>query len=345
MLSWYQLNGIESIAAILQESRRGIYVLEFSTGERYVGQAEDVVKRFAQHRHGGSHHEPWSDITAFGFLPVIEGSLAECEYAMFCQQKSEGFILRNKTWNYDHSQPSPLDAVIPVEIQQHWSTGLFHPPDREALEVAANRPQGPEPKLFSTRRGRELLCSGIPVHDAVVDNLARIILAVIPQPTETEGRFWNLSDYPSTAGGRFATLNVGNLELAYFPRKPWQVDFDDGSVEQVLYVVHNAIAGTFVSGREEPTAKYDDGSIEYEEDIGGHLVCYINRPNHYSLPTDGLCYPLGAFDARDILPEGLAGIRTLAIRSMRNASARLNARSHSGELSRRIYKRMLEILG
>lgn len=194
-LDWYCLNGVESVSAILHEDRRGIYVLEFANGERYVGQAVNAAHRFAQHRRGGKHHAPWTDITAFGFMSVPEGPLATHEYAMFCQQKAEGFVLRNKTWNHDHSQPSPLDDVVPIEIQQHWATGHFPPPDVTALAASANRrPEAERPRLFTKRRGQELLPNRCPVHDAVVDNLARLILLAIPQPRAAPG--------PGTVGVR-----------------------------------------------------------------------------------------------------------------------------------------------
>ncbi len=263
---------------------------------------------------------------------------------MFCQQKAEGFVLRNKTWNHDHSQPSPLDDVVPIEIQQHWATGHFPPPDVTALAASANRlPEAERPRLFTKRRGQELLPNGCPVHDAVVDNLARLILLAIPQPTETEGRFWTLSDYPLTAGGRFATLNVGRLELAYFPRKPWEILFEDGTAESTLYVMYNAEFGSFTSDFDAPAQADASHGFEVEEDNGGYVVVYANQPSRYSLPTDAVYYPLGEFDIRDVKPEGITGIRSLAVRSMRNGSAQLFRRSHSRELTRLVYQRMLEL--
>lgn len=60
----YDVRELESVAPLFREERCGIYILEFSNGDRYVGQAKDVTRRFAQHRHGGKHHPPWPDIVS-----------------------------------------------------------------------------------------------------------------------------------------------------------------------------------------------------------------------------------------------------------------------------------------
>ena len=341
-LEWYVLNGADSVSAILQQNRRGIYVLEFENGERYVGQAENVAHRFAQHRHGGNHHEPWPEISAFGFMSVPEGDLTPHERMMLRQQKAEGFVLRNKTWNYDHSQPCSLDEVVPVEVQRHWSTGLFLRPDHEALERAANRSKGSVPRLFTARRGEELLADGLTVHDAVVDNLARLVLLAVPQPTETEGRFWSLSDYPSTAGGRFAKLNVGNLELMYFPRQEMYWRSWDRRLEvSGLFGMVNAESGTFVN------AGWSGGRFSKGPD-GNHIgsregVPVVTGEHRYSILVDTLSFPMGSSVLQNLAAKEVMGIRRLAVRSMRNASAMVNARSHSPELSRLMYQRILEL--
>lgn len=45
----FPVRELDSISALIPHNRRGIYVLEFSNGEFYVGQAKNVVTRFAQH--------------------------------------------------------------------------------------------------------------------------------------------------------------------------------------------------------------------------------------------------------------------------------------------------------
>ena len=342
-LDWYALNGANSVAAILREGRRGIYVLEFENGERYVGRAEDAVRRFAQHRHGGDHHQPWADISAFGFMAVPEGNLATYERAMLLQQKAGGFVFRNKTWNFDHTQPSALDRIVPVEVQEHWSTGLFLPPNREALEEAVNRVENAAPRLLRARRGKEMLPGGLATYEAVIDSLARLIVVAIPQPVETEGWFWSLSDYPSTAGGRFATLNVGNLELLFFPRR--ELKFRSayfGSKTNGIFGRVNAEPGTFGRNRmlgTRPRARFMDDRMDNQNGA----KAFIER-RYYSIPVDTMSFPLGSSAITSLTSQEIIGIRRLAVRSMRNASAKLNARSHSSELTRLVYQRMLELI-
>lgn len=67
----FAIGTLPSVAALFPpHQRRGIYVLESSNGEQYVGQALNVVARFATHRHGSRHHEPWNDVVAIQFAPV-----------------------------------------------------------------------------------------------------------------------------------------------------------------------------------------------------------------------------------------------------------------------------------
>ena len=69
----FNVSQLESISALIPELRRGIYVLQFFSGEFYVGQAQNVATRFAQHRHGHTnHHEAWDDIERLWFMPVPE---------------------------------------------------------------------------------------------------------------------------------------------------------------------------------------------------------------------------------------------------------------------------------
>ena len=104
------------------EERRGIYVLEFANGERYVGQAEDVVSRYNSHRRGSTHHEPWLDVVAIGFLSIPDGDLNGPERETIREHRGH-FPLRNRTYNFGHWQPSPLDEIINPETQRHWATG------------------------------------------------------------------------------------------------------------------------------------------------------------------------------------------------------------------------------
>ena len=84
-----------SIVPLIQHHRRGIYVLEFEDGCRYVGLSKNVISRFTTHVHGSSHHEGWKDVVALRFREMPEGNLREAEIDEILRQQSLGYELRN----------------------------------------------------------------------------------------------------------------------------------------------------------------------------------------------------------------------------------------------------------
>lgn len=334
----WELEDPSTVAAIFEGCRRGIYVLHFENGERYVGQATDVVTRYSTHRHGSRHHAAWTDIVAIEFLEVPEGDLDGPERETIQRHRSQR-QLRNKTFNFGHSEPSVLDPVVPVEVQRHWATGQPEY-DAASFALAARRAPGPTPKLLTKRRGQELLPDGRPVWEAVVDELAQIVLQLIPHAVETEARFWCISDYPETAGGRFATLNVGWLELAAFPRRRWEAEVGTLAPSNGLMWFLNAEMGTFIGEAELPEGAALDEEVWILEEVDGMPVCLDRAPLSYSTPVDRISMPLGAFGVNALSPDERLGARRLAIHAMRTGTARVNARSYSPELTRLVYERI-----
>ncbi len=335
---YWELADPSTVAAIFDGCRRGIYVLHFENGERYVGQATDVVTRYSTHRHGSRHHAAWTDIIAIEFLEVPEGDLDEPERKTIQRHRSQ-HTLRNKTFNFGHSEPSILDPVVPVAVQRHWATGQ---PEYDAASFgpAARRGPGPTPKLLTKRRGQELLPDGRPVWDVVVDELAQVVAQLIPHAVETEARFWSISDYPETAGGRFATLNVGWLELVAFPRRRWDAEVGTLAPSNGLMWFLNAEMGTFINEAELPEGAALDEEAWIVEEVDGMPVHFDRVPSNYSTPVDRIAMPLGAFGANALSPIERLGARRLAIHAMRTGTARVNARSYSPELTRLVYERI-----
>ncbi len=334
----WKLEDPSTVAAIFDGCRRGIYVLHFENGERYVGQATDVVTRYSTHRHGSRHHAGWTDIISIEFLEVPEGDLDGPEREAIQRHRSQ-CQLRNKTFNFGHSEPSVLDPVVPVAVQRYWATGQ---PEYDAapFALAARRAPGPTPKLLTKRRGQELLPDGRPVWEAVVDELAQIVLQLIPHAVETEARFWSISDYPETAGGRFATLNVGWLELAAFPRRRWEAEVGTLAPSNGLMWFLNAEMGTFIGEAELPEGAALDEEVGILEEVDGMPVYFVRAPSSYSTPVDRIYMPLGAFGVNALSPDERLGARRLAIHAMRTGTARVNARSYSPELTRLVYERI-----
>lgn len=334
----WELPDPSTVAPLFAEDERcGIYVLEFANGERYVGQAKNVVSRYSQHRHGSGQHEPWGDITAIQFLQVPESDLNATEIATI-QNHATRAKLRNKAHNHGHWQPTPLDEFIEPDLQRHWATGQ---PSYSAHQFkSASRLKGETPRLLTSRRGQELQPDGRRVWETVVDELAQAVALAIPNALETEGRYWMISDYPSTARGRFATLNVGTLELMYFPRSRFEPEFGNLDASRGLVTNLNADIETFIPlSTLEERFTADEGVIE-ETEIDGHAITFGRKPTSYSVPVDTVQMPLGVFGVQALAPEHLAGVRGLAIRAMRNGSARVNRRSRNERLTRMVYKRI-----
>lgn len=339
----WELDDNRSVAAIFQGCRRGIYVLEFENDERYVGQTDNIVVRYNTHRHRSTHHTPWKDITAINFLEIPEGDLDQIEFDMIQAYRTK-YRLRNKTFNFGHSEPSPLDDFISVENQEHWATGQPVYELKDFTE-AVKRPSGELPKLLSKRRGQEQLPDGRMVWEAIIDDLAVLIPLVIPSAVKTEGKFWSLSDYPSTAGGRFVTLNVGRLELAFYPRARFEPEFGSLDISNGMVMRLNAMIETFILPEDVPPEFSPDEELYTPFEFDGKAVTFYRMPNSYSMPVDSLEMPLGCFRKKDFEDEDILGIRQLAIHAMRAGSARVNARSYSAELTRLVYKRALELNG
>lgn len=218
----FETSGLSSLTPLLRGKGGGIYVLEFSDGTQYVGQAVNFVTRMTTHRRGGgNHHGPWDDIVAVSVMNVPLQEMGTWERRVIDERRAAGVVLRNKAFNFGFLGPSALDLVLPVEEQTHWATGGGDY-SLSQYEEAARRPRGAEPRLFKSKDGRSRLQLGAEWRasraEVVVAALAVILSEAVPDAPRLEADFWTLSDYPSTGGGRYATLNVGGLELAYFPR-------------------------------------------------------------------------------------------------------------------------------
>ncbi len=331
----YDVRELESVAPIFRSGARGVYVLVFANGERYVGQTIDFTHRFATHRHGGRHHPPWTDIVGVEFQRIDEGDLTLVERETIAQQRALGHPLRNKTWNFDFAGASALDNWIPPVQQEHWSTGGgTH--DLAAIESAARRPRGSDPRLFTERRGRALwafneVAENWTIADAVVADLAAVLDA-IPQIVDLEREYWTISDYPSTSGGRFATLNAGSLELLYIPR--WDEEMRQGHLWTRTPCSHlNLLPGTLITDEGEWNPALPDevfGSI-----AASHRVAY---PMTW---MDQITVPVGRLPELMDIAFMQSAVQRTSLTLMRKGPSSMFKRWHSPELARRAYEEIL----
>src|SRR3954469_22456104 len=102
---WTTAN-LESLSPMIPPDQRcGIYVLEYDDGTRYIGQAIDVVRRYAQHRHARG------PIQAVEFAQVPAADLDRMERLMIGYEEKRGPI-RNMTHASAFTGASKLDPIV-----------------------------------------------------------------------------------------------------------------------------------------------------------------------------------------------------------------------------------------
>lgn len=211
----------------------GIYVLEFSNGDQYVGQSIHPATRFASHR------RRWQDIVAVNFTPVPPEELDRVEQAMITEKRRADVRLRNRTLLAQPFGDSPLDFIVTQEEQAAW---IGDDPMNVEREIAPQRIVEARARR-RTDRGR--LPEPVREHPHLaeaVDSIAGYLYYVIPLPTETEGRGWVLSAWPSTnrarSHRRFATLSIQKVEMLYL----YEARTEDGEWEQTMVLnVHDSL--------------------------------------------------------------------------------------------------------
>lgn len=341
----YEINGTDSVSALFEENqRRGIYVLEFPNGEFYVGQAENVVTRYAQHHHGHTNHdEAWDDVSAIRFMTVPPSlPLTPIEQQEICRFRDEGKTLRNRAGNLGHTQPSQLDNDIPLLEQRHWSLGDAEI-DATSFEKAAQRPAGEPTKLLRSTFSKPWTTEIdgekglIYIADLALLDLAAAI-SCIPDAVNQEGTYWTVSDYPSTAGGRLLTLNVMSLEAMGIPRETYPARDISGKEIQLPFTFINLPHGTvpplLKQLRQSPWKQ-----LRKTMSIG------VSRNRAYRLmKTDAVYIPTGMLGELLKYEEIRLAFTNFCLTLMRQNKSGLFRRWHSPELARLAYEQVPEIL-
>lgn len=336
---WNFLKNLSPHVLLGETALCGIYILEFTTGERYVGQARNIASRITQHIHGGGHHSAWQDIKRIGCCEISPDKLSDTEKAVIADQLRRGYSLRNVVHNMRPSGARPFDLIISHEDQQHWATGdesyLVDIGTLPGLKDVVSSKLGGLP---ATQRPSHF---GNSLFDAVLDDLAMAVIHLIPNATQLEGEYWSISDAPNTVGGRFATLNVGNLEIMYFPRHE--------AVSSLLlrgaacFPVH--INGECTETRQKRScwrrSRISDDALQSGLSIRTSCASYrMTKVNQFILPV-------GSF--RHLSPENKAriirNVRPLVMQLMRRGRNTLFNRYHSKALTTAVYRRAHDILG
>ncbi len=117
------IKGSASIADLFKEKNRcGIYVLDFESGEKYVGKTKDVVQRYSQHR------KTHRDIQAISFHEATEDKLDSIEVEAIKLLEAQRFKLRNIALMSDPyfktvAATRSIDLVMTPKEQEQWLNG------------------------------------------------------------------------------------------------------------------------------------------------------------------------------------------------------------------------------
>lgn len=334
----YDVQDRSSFAPFVRGRSSGIYILEFANGQRYVGQTINFVGRFHSHIRGSDHHEPWDDITRLMVMDAKPADLNELEFQVIAWQKNEGYSLRNKVFNFGFEGPSQLDETIPIIDQLHWANGDSDY-DIEAIRQAADRPFEGDTKLHQSPEGQQPWlnestadASWRTVADAVCADLGAVIARAIPEAVELENVYWTVSDYPSTVGGRLATLNVGTVEVLFVQRETYDLIRGDGELVTIHCSMLNTSAGTVLT----------DGELQERWQTSAPFLTNSARSVQYGIgPVDNLMIPTGFVGQALDHPVILQGVREFCLNLMRSSQSGLFRRWHSRELTRRVYEEYL----
>lgn len=203
-----KVDGLNSIAHLLPKARGrcGVYELAFADGQRYVGQAVDVVTRFCTHRRN------WSDIVEISFERVIRTQLDEVERERIRQREAAGVQLRNVVHTMGRLGASELDVLLPLAEQRRWLAD--HQPRRVRL--------GQRPKGSVLRHRSRHQFNRLHADPRFTDDLARLLgtylRVAMPVSELTELSYWTLSALPATNAAtypRLLTVSVHALETLY----------------------------------------------------------------------------------------------------------------------------------
>lgn len=202
----HDVAGRFSIADLIPRTKKrcGVYLLEYADGFLYVGQATDVVRRFAQHRQQDDH------IVAISFRPVRRAELDTVERDLIRRVEAAGLPLTNRIHVSQIHGGCDLDDLVSPSDQQSWlATGQWQPTDRRRVRIVLEA----DYRVRGANAYRRF--SRLPHAESVIENLRRYVSLCILAPTTTEFSFWIVSCLPSTnqhTWPRYAAVSMNGME-------------------------------------------------------------------------------------------------------------------------------------
>lgn len=212
---------LRSIAHLFGASkdRCGIYLLEFPGEKFYVGQAVDVVRRFAQHR------KNYDEIIGISFIPTPRKLLDETERSLIRKAEQLNLMILNTVHATNVIGDTDLDLVLPREQQDSWlsSPVSFNGDERSISAISL-------PDAQVERLSNRFLKFKKHRHFSTASQLLSLYIAnCIPSPKRTEYSFWVVSCFPATNRNtwpRLFCVSIGVMEtfvLGYHKNSPTEM--------------------------------------------------------------------------------------------------------------------------
>ncbi len=205
-----------SIADLYRADKRcGVYVLEFTNGEVYAGQAVDVTRRYIQHR------KTHQDICRISFRPIARQNLNEEERSMIWNLERLEFALRNITFTSILQGERDFDLIMPVEEQALWlnNPNYSHPTLERPNDVALRRKYK---KKYEQLLTQPFATEAIEITKYYVQNC-------VPVVSLSEMTFWAVTCLPYSTGGVkvYTRININWQEVfsIFYFYKEGQLEF------------------------------------------------------------------------------------------------------------------------
>jgi len=174
--------GRYSVADLFPSKRTGIYLLHFPDNTYYVGQAVDVVRRFAQHK------KRFNEIAGIAFRKVAKSQLNAVEQECIFALEKE-CTLRNIALVSSPIQESDLDDLISKEDQETWLNTDFQQATCKIFAKDELLRSKYHAKFATMKVDLQAQQYFFPV-------MKEYLKYCIPEPYKTEISFWGCSCYP-----------------------------------------------------------------------------------------------------------------------------------------------------
>jgi hypothetical protein len=190
--------GLKTVAHLFGSSKRrcGIYLLVLANERFYIGQAVDVVRRFAQH---AKTHER---IEKFSFIPTAKSKLDAQEKALIFAAENAGLTLVNVVHVSNTYGESDLDDLVSPDELTAWLKAPFQKNGADFATQPIALPMAHVAR-FEANYAR---FKDNPFFKTATVLLYRYLDSAVPFPRRTEYTFWAVSCLPSTNRYTFPRL-------------------------------------------------------------------------------------------------------------------------------------------